>query len=65
MNDRHAFGFQLINDEVAGNLALLVIAAAHAEHIAHTAFGDQRVRRAGGNGKVPRIAIHLRGGHGR
>jgi hypothetical protein len=28
---------------VAGNLALLVIASAHAEHIAHAAFGDQRV----------------------
>jgi hypothetical protein len=43
VDDHHAFGFQLVDDEIAGDLALLIIAATHAEHIAHATFGDQWV----------------------
>ena len=43
VNDHHPFGFQLVDNEIAGDLTLLVIAAAHAEHIAHAALGNLRV----------------------
>ena len=53
MNDHHPFGFQLVDNEIAGDLTLLVIAAAHAEHIAHAALGNLRVGGAGVMAMIP------------
>ncbi|MNR44779.1 hypothetical protein D3C85_1635590 [compost metagenome] len=65
MNDHHPLGLELVDDEITGDLSLLVIASAHAEHVAHAALGDQRVGRPGGDGDDPRVVIDLGGGHGR
>ncbi|MNL43056.1 hypothetical protein D3C87_1655500 [compost metagenome] len=40
VNDHHPFGLQLINNKIAGDFPLLIVTSAHAEHIAHAAFGD-------------------------
>ena len=45
------------------DLALLVIATTHAEHIGHASFGNERVGRAGGNGQDPGFVIYLGGRH--
>ncbi|MNS92382.1 hypothetical protein D3C72_1265170 [compost metagenome] len=63
VNDHHSLGLELVDDEVAGHLPLLVIPPAHAEHVAHATLGDQRVGRARGDGDDPRVVIHLRGRH--
>ena len=65
LNDHHSFGFELINDEIAGHLPLLVITPAHAEHIVHLTLGDERVGRPRGDGENTRVVVNLRGRHGR
>ena len=44
VDDDHPFGFQLIKNKIAGDLALLVVTSAHAKYVAHATFGNQWVR---------------------
>ncbi|MNE86040.1 hypothetical protein D3C80_1830990 [compost metagenome] len=64
MDHRDTFGFQGIEHVVGGDHPLLVITAAHAEHVGHAAFGDLRVGGSGGDGDNTCFVIHLGGRHG-
>lgn len=48
MDHRDLLGLEHVDDIVAGDHALLVVAAAHAEHPGESALGDLRVGGTGG-----------------
>ena len=65
MDHRDLLGLEHVDDIVAGDHALLVVAAAHAEHPGESALGDLRVGGTGGDGDDPGLVVDLGCGDGR
>src|SRR5262245_29782683 len=57
----HAFALEPGGDDAAGDAALLIVAAAHAEHVPHRALGDLGICGGGRDDEDAVFLVHLRG----
>jgi hypothetical protein len=64
MDDGDALALEFFPDQVAGDAALLVVAAADAEDVPHVALGDPRIGGSGRDHQHAILLIHVGGGNG-
>src|SRR5262249_44859552 len=64
VNDGDLLALEMLDDVFAGDLPLLVVAAANAEDVPHLAFGHRGVRRGGSDLENAVLLINFRPGDG-